>query len=169
MSGSHVEYERRFIVDDKRIIPDSDSGTLIVQGYLSIRNGSCFRVRRAYQRGSDGAFYELTPTAAFKGRRQAGARLEDEIFVEEFETATDLLRKAEWRIVKIRHEIVDADTTWEVDVFLWENEGLVIAECEGSDFMDHVTPPEWCGAEITADLRYNNENLAVSPYTSWEE
>lgn len=168
MSSSHVEYERRFVVEDRSLLPNPDSGTLIIQGYLSVRNDSCFRVRRAYRRGADGVFYELPPTAAFKGPRIGGARDEREIFLDDVDIATDLLRKAEWRIVKIRHEVVDADTTWDVDVFLWENQGLVIAECEGSDYMDHIKPPAWCGQEVTADSRYNNESLAIAPYSTWK-
>lgn len=165
----HVEYERRFIVTDRSVVPTEDSGTLIIQGYLSIRNGSCFRVRRSYRVGPEGQFYELTPSAAYKGPRERGARDESEIMFDDPQTATDLLRKAEWRVVKIRHQIVDADTTWDLDVFLWENEGLIVAECEGSDFMDHIEPPDWCGLEVTSDMNYNNEQLAINPYKTWAE
>lgn len=161
-----IEYERRFLVADSSELPKLPSGNLIAQGYLSVVGGSCVRVRRSYAIGEDDEFYEEQPTLTYKGPRVDGAREEDSSFVD-IKTAIDLFKLCRWRIVKVRHSIVHANELWEVDVFLWENEGLIIAECEGDRPMTHVKRPSWASSEITDDTRYNNEELAVNPWKNW--
>ena len=57
--------------------------------------------------------------------------------------------------------------TWEVDVFIMENSGLVIAEIELESEDETFAIPPWIGEEVTGDPRYYNANLINDPYLSW--
>jgi adenylate cyclase len=57
--------------------------------------------------------------------------------------------------------------TWEVDEFLGENAGLIVAEIELSSEDQPFARPPWLGAEVTGDARYVNANLAVNPFKNW--
>ena len=70
-------------------------------------------------------------------------------------------------IEKIRHIVICAGTTWEIDEFFGENAGLVVAEVELETEEQTFERPKWLGAEVTEDVRYYNANLAVQPYASW--
>jgi adenylate cyclase len=55
----------------------------------------------------------------------------------------------------------------EVDEFLGENAGLIVAEVELTAIDQTIELPEWIGLEVTEDLRYYNANLVRNPYSSW--
>ena len=58
---------------------------------------------------------------------------------------------------------------WEIDEFLGENAGLVIAELElKSEDAEFALPP-WLGAEVTHDERYYNFSLSEQPWRRWPE
>jgi adenylate cyclase len=71
-------------------------------------------------------------------------------------------------IEKTRHFVEDNNKIWEIDEFEGENEGLIIAEIELSETGESFTKPAWLGAEVTDDLRYYNNNLALHPYSEWK-
>jgi adenylate cyclase len=71
-------------------------------------------------------------------------------------------------IEKTRHFVEDNNKIWEIDEFEGENEGLIIAEIELSETVEIFTKPAWLGAEVTDDLRYYNNNLALHPYSEWK-
>jgi len=56
---------------------------------------------------------------------------------------------------------------WEVDEFLGDNAGLVVAEIELKSESESFTRPEWLGEEVTHDARYFNSSLSLHPYGSW--
>lgn len=71
-------------------------------------------------------------------------------------------------IEKTRFRVPQNGSTWEVDKFEKENEGLVIAELEPSN--GHGGPahlPPWVGEEVSKDDRYTNANLVEHPYSEW--
>lgn len=51
---------------------------------------------------------------------------------------------------------------WEVDFFLEENEGLVLAEIELNSIDEEFEKPEWILQEVTGDKRYYNNNITNS-------
>ena len=55
---------------------------------------------------------------------------------------------------------------WEVDRFLDDNEGLIIAEVELKNETQEFIKPEWIGREISFDSKYLNCNLAIKPFKS---
>ncbi|MDD5061334.1 MAG: adenylate cyclase, partial [Candidatus Marinimicrobia bacterium] len=58
---------------------------------------------------------------------------------------------------------------WEVDEFLGENVGLIIAEIELGAEDQPIIKPDWVGEEVTGDPRYFNSNLVKTPYRLWKK
>ncbi len=72
-------------------------------------------------------------------------------------------------IDKRRHYVEHAGHLWEVDEFLGDNAGLVVAEIELEDADEAFAQPDWLGAEVTDAVRYYNLALASRPYSQWRE
>ena len=70
-------------------------------------------------------------------------------------------------VEKRRHYIRHAGHLWEVDEFLGDNAGLVVAEIELDSADEAFEHPDWLGAEVTDALRYYNLALAERPYSLW--
>ena len=69
----------------------------------------------------------------------------------------------------LRYRIEHGGMTWEIDEFLGENAGLVVAEIELETTQQSFDKPAWIGEEVTTDPRFFNANLVTSPYTTWEK
>ncbi len=151
-----IEIERKFLVKEESW--PKKNPVLYMQGYLSLDTERVVRVRVADDRGY------LT----IKGKNEGVARLEFEYEIP-VEDAKEILEKLAIRpiIVKYRYRIEYAGFVWEVDRFLGENEGLVIAEVELKEKNRHPPLPPWVGAEVTGDPRYYNANLVLHPYKMW--
>lgn len=70
-------------------------------------------------------------------------------------------------IDKRRHYVRHGDHLWEVDEFLGDNAGLVVAEIELEHADEAFARPDWAGAEVTDEVRYYNLALAAYPYARW--
>lgn len=57
---------------------------------------------------------------------------------------------------------------WEVDEFLGDNAGLVVAEIEVPSEDTVFDIPDWVGEEVTGDKRYYNSHLCNNPYKNWK-
>ena len=68
---------------------------------------------------------------------------------------------------KIRYLIKFEKFIWEVDVFLKENKGLIVAEVELEYENQVFIKPKWVGKEISFDRKYYNCNLSKNPYSLW--
>jgi adenylate cyclase len=64
---------------------------------------------------------------------------------------------------------VFSGATFEVDEFLGDNAGLVVAEVELQSATDEVPRPSWLGNEVSDRPRYYNVNLLQHPYSRWNE
>jgi CYTH domain-containing protein len=71
-------------------------------------------------------------------------------------------------IEKTRYRIEHGGLVWEVDEFMGDNAGLVVAEVELKSVDQVIDLPDWIGAEVSSDRRYFNSNLAKYPYSQWE-
>jgi CYTH domain-containing protein len=60
---------------------------------------------------------------------------------------------------KVRHFILHASNTWQVDVYEGLLNGIVLAEIELTDVDQTLTLPDWIGAEVTTDPRYRKINM----------
>ena len=70
-------------------------------------------------------------------------------------------------IDKRRHLVQHQGHLWEVDEFLGDNAGLVVAEIELQSADEAFAKPDWIGAEVTDDARYYNLALASHPFSQW--
>jgi CYTH domain-containing protein len=150
------EIERKFLVtgDAWR----QGTGTHVRQGYISSGARHSVRVRAT----SVGAFLTV------KGASRGATRSEFEYEIP-LEDAEELLESicVKPLIEKIRYRIAHRGFTWEVDEFLGENRGLVIAEIELEREDEEFDRPDWVGEEVTGDPRYYNVNLVAKPYSAW--
>lgn len=152
-----VEIERKFLVrnQDWKAL---GQGVLLRQGYLSSAPERIVRVR------IEGDAAMLT----IKGRTSGMTRSEWEypIPIEDAQAFLDNLCERPI-IEKYRYRIPFEGLVWEVDEFLGENAGLIVAEVELESEQQVFAKPEWIGEEVTHDTRYFNANLLRHPYTKW--
>lgn len=150
-----MEIERKFLVagDGWR----DYEATLYCQGYLNRGKPCTVRVRIAGELGF------LT----VKGPTSGASRAEFEYRIP-VEDAKEMLVLCDGPVVeKYRRVIPYAELKWEVDEFLGDNSGLVIAEVELQSEQQELACPDWIGPEVTGDARYYNSNLSIRPYKTW--
>jgi CYTH domain-containing protein len=151
-----TEIERKFLVREGSWRGGQAVG--FRQGYLNTAKERIVRVRTIGDRGY------LT----IKGITVGASRLEFEyeIPVADAEELLDELCEKPL-IEKNRYTVEHGGLAWEVDEFLGENQGLVVAEVELQSEDQRYERPEWLGNEVTGDPRYFNSNLIANPYTRW--
>lgn len=155
-----VEREWRFLVADPAVIELAVAPPArIMQAYLWASGGWAIRVRKT-QMTRDGATVDGPATVTLKGPRIEAARVEYEWPVDAG-TAESLYEIAQFRVLKQRYEVVDDAGHWEIDHFLGDNDGLIIAEFEAAE--PPSGRPSWLGEEITHLREYDNEELARNP------
>lgn len=71
-------------------------------------------------------------------------------------------------VEKTRHIVNYESHTWEIDVFLGDNEGLVVAEIELENENEEFSLPDWIGEEVSEKVKYYNVNLIEMPYSKWK-
>ena len=154
----NMEIERKFLVQkEKWLVVSKQAGILYIQGYLSIDDDKVIRVRVAGERGF------LT----IKGKSETFSHPEFEYEIP-VDDARELLKQyTKNRVEKVRTRIPAGNYVWEVDEFLGENEGLLMAEIELEIPEDIFEKPAWLGEEVTGDARYYNSYLAGKPYGRW--
>ena len=70
-------------------------------------------------------------------------------------------------VEKIRHYVPYGGRTFEVDEFLGENAGLIVAELELEAVDARIERPSWLGREVSDASRYYNLHLLDYPYSRW--
>ncbi len=152
-----MEIERKFLVK-KNSWTRPNEGTLYIQGYLSSSPETTVRIRIAGKIGF----------ITIKGKTTGFSReeFEYEIPVEDAEILLKKCKNAP--IKKIRYKVLLNGTLWEIDEFLEENSGLLMAEVELPDEKASFFRPEWLGKEVTDDKRYHNSHIAQHPFKTWE-
>ena len=151
-----VEIERKFLVcgNEWRALAESMS---FCQGYLNSDKERTVRVRIA------GEAAQLT----IKGVSSGALRSEFEYEIP-LEEAQELLELCERPLIeKNRAKIPFGDVVWEVDEFLGDNAGLVVAEVELEAEDQTFEIPPWIGEEVTGDARYFNSRLVKEPFSTW--
>ena len=152
-----VEIERKFLVRSNAW-QALGQGVLLRQGYLSSNPERVVRVR------VEGEAAALT----IKGRTVGATRGEWEYPLPLADAQVMLDRLCEQPLIeKFRTRIVHQGMTWEVDEFLGENAGLVVAEIELESEAQSFAKPDWVGDEVTHDARYYNANLIQHPFRQW--
>jgi adenylate cyclase len=153
-----IEIERKFRVIDDGWRVAVGTSTLLRQGYLANTKRASIRVRLA------GEAAVLSVKAMTPGR----ARAEFEADIAAADAQEMLAQLCEGPLIeKWRHIVVHAGDRWEIDEFLGDNTGLVIAELELEFEQQQFARPAWLGEEVTDDQRYYNFRLSQHPYREW--
>lgn len=153
------EIEKKYLVKNSNY-KENTSVTYIQQGYISTQKERVVRIRIKDDKGY------LT----IKGENNGAVRLEYEYSIP-FADAKEMIENlCQHPVVeKYRYYFQAPDgRIWEIDEFLGDNEGLVVAEIELSDENEEYSLPEWVGEEVTSDMRYYNSNLMTNPYKNWK-
>lgn len=154
-----VEIERKFLVQSNNFKKEAFQKKHIKQGFLNSDKERVVRVRILDDKGF------LTIKGASNKSGTSRFEWEKEIDVTEAESLFNLCEKGS--IEKYRYLVKVDRHTFEVDEFLGENKGLLIAEVELNHENEVFTKPNWLGKEVTGITKYYNSNLSKNPFTNW--
>lgn len=155
-----IEIERKFLVRSMNFKREAHNSYEIIQGFLNTDPERTVRVRI---KGKQGFI-----TVKGKSNVEGTVRMEWEKEIAK-EDALQLLNLCEPTIIKkFRYEVKVENHLFEVDEFLGDNEGLVIAEIELESENEFFEKPAWLGEEVTGQLKYYNSHLSRIPYKKWK-
>lgn len=159
-----IEIERKFLLRDDSWRSAVTRSTRMSQGYLvgaqALHEGharASVRVREA------GELAWLNIKAATAGI----ARAEFEYAIPREDAAAILATLCDGVLEKIRHHVLVDNVLFEIDEFLGDNVGLLVAEVELPAVDAPFPRPPWLGREVSALARYYNVNLMAQPYRDW--
>jgi len=159
-----IEIERKFLVCDNSWREAVDRSDQMAQGYLigaqALRDGAARASVRARVAG-DRAWLNIKEATPGLER----AEFEYAIPVSDARVLLDTL--CDGVLEKIRHHVHVDGVLFEVDEFLGDNAGLIVAEVELPAVDASFPRPSWLGREVSALLRYYNVNLIEHPYGQW--
>lgn len=157
-----IEIERKFLVRSDAWRAQTERSVRMAQGYLndlgaveSGRQRASVRVRIAGEQ----AFLNL------KSRELGTTRQEFDYAIPVADAEALLELCTGGLIDKTRHYV----DRFEVDEFLGDNAGLVVAEIELDAADEGFARPDWLGEEVTDARRYYNLALAERPYAHWTD
>lgn len=158
-----IEIERKFLVVGDAWRAQARRPQRLRQGYLSAPqlDGAppcSVRVRIA----DDAATLNLKSATA-------GIRRDEFEYAIPLADAQALLALAHGVIDKVRHHVDAGPHVFEIDEFLGDNAGLVVAEIELRAIDEAFERPVWLGREVSDLKRYYNLHLGAHPYSRWSE
>jgi adenylate cyclase len=154
-----LEIERKFLIKNLDFKTESFEKKYIKQGYLNADKNRTVRIRIADEK----AFI----TIKGKSNKAGTTRFEWEKEIP-FSEAEELLLLCEPSIIeKYRYLIKKGTHTFEVDVFLGDNLGLLVAEIELNSENETFEKPTWLGNEVTGELKYYNSSISKLPFKNW--
>ena len=155
-----IEVEHKFLLANDDWKAEVTHSVSYRQGYLSAQPTSSIRVRTSNEQ----AWLNIKSATIGTHRHE----YEYEIpLADADEILNNLCKKP--LVEKTRYFVQHDKHTWEIDVFLGDNQGLCVAEIELSEVGEAFVKPSWLGAEVTHDLRYYNNNLSNLPYSQWRD
>lgn len=155
-----LEIEHKFLLANDGWRSEIKRSVHYKQGYLSGSPLSSVRVRIS----DSHAWLNIKSTTIGTHRQE----FEYEIPLADANTILDdLCHKP--LIEKTRHFVYRGAHVWEIDEFMGDNAGLIVAEIELSQIGESFEKPDWLGMEVTEDLRYYNNNLTKHPFKDWEK
>ena len=159
-----LEIERKFLVTGDGWRAAAREVVPMAQGYINDQKAMDEGAMKASVRvriAGDKAFLNL------KSRELGHTRQEFDYAVPVADARALLALCVGGLVDKRRHYVQHEGHLWEVDEFLGDNAGLVVAEIELSSADEAFVRPEWIGAEVTESSRYYNLALATRPYGQW--
>lgn len=161
-----IEIERKFLVRDDRWRAQATLVVPMVQAYLNdldaVENG---RIGASVRIRVEGEQARLN----LKSRELGRSRQEFDYIIPLADAQALLQLAVGQRVEKRRHVVPHAGHVWEVDEFLGDNAGLIVAEIELDALDETFALPPWIGTEVTEVPRYYNLALAARPYSHWNE
>ena len=159
-----IEIERKFLVVDDGWRAAAHAVIPMAQGYINDIG--------ALDRGDQNASVRVriegeSAALNLKSRTLGRSRQEFEYPIPVEDARALLALCVGGQVDKRRHLVRYEGLLWEVDEFLGDNAGLVVAEVELDDPDQPVPVPPWAGAEVTDQARYYNVALASRPYALW--
>jgi adenylate cyclase len=152
------EIERKYLMRDDSWRRGAGQGIMVRQGYLFRDKEKVVRVRTTGEKGFFGV----------KGGSKGITRAEYEYEIPRKDAEEMLDTFCTGRLIeKTRYLFEQGELTWEIDEFLGDNRGLVVAEVELEREDQPVQKPGWVGREVSEDPRYLNANLVDNPYMGW--
>lgn len=154
-----IEIERKFLVKNDNFKHEAIRALKMTQGYLSKDPKRTVRIRISGEQ----AFITVKGEASKSGASRF--EWEKSILVEE---AQNLIAMClDGVINKIRHYVQYGNHLFEVDEFLDDNHGLIVAEVELANENEVFKYPEWLGKEVTGKKKYYNSQLSQNPFRRW--
>ncbi len=154
-----IEIERKFLVISDDFKQESYQKNHIKQGFLNSNKNRVVRVRIKDEKGF--------LTIKGKSNKTGVTRFEWEKEIDK-KSAEELFRLCEKGVIeKYRYLVKIGTHTFEVDEFLKNNFGLLIAEIELTSEDELFKKPSWLGKEVTGKKKYYNSNLSKKPYCNW--
>ena len=155
-----VEIERKFLVDHEKWKKlKKPAGTHYHQGYLLDDLNCTIRVRLAGTKGF----------VTIKGINSGISRKEYDYKIPAADASELIKDFSKSAVEKIRYRIKFAGHLWEVDEFLGDNEGLIMAEIELKTEKEEFEKPGWIAGEVSDDDQYYNSNLSKNPFKNWKK
>ncbi|WP_287598570.1 CYTH domain-containing protein [Thermomonas sp.] len=161
-----IEIERKFLPRGDGWRAAAHKVVPMAQGYLNdlaLVDSGAMRASVRVRIEGDAAFLNI------KSRELGTTRQEFEYPVPVAEARALLELCVGGLVEKNRHYVEHAGHLWEVDEFLGDNAGLVVAEIELASEDETFAQPDWVGVEATHAARYYNLALASRPFSQWRE
>ncbi len=154
-----IEIERKFLVLAETYKQEAYATKHIVQGFLNTDPHRTVRIRIKEKQGF------ITVKGISNQTGVSRMEWEKEISLEDAQSLLSLCEKGV--IEKVRYQVEHGLHTIEVDEFLGENEGLIMAEIELSSENEKYSKPSWLGQEVTGNSKYYNSQLSKNPFKNW--
>lgn len=153
-----LEIERKYLVNkEKWNLVEKPKRNIIKQGYILTDPNKTIRVRLKNTKGY----------ITIKGLSVGATRQEFEYEIPRNDAEQLLEKFSVSNLEKIRYEILYKGKLWEVDEFLGDNLGLIIAEIELNSESEIFELPNWIEKEVTSEQKYYNSNLSKNPFVKW--
>ncbi|MGB3394532.1 MAG: CYTH domain-containing protein [Stenotrophomonas sp.] len=159
-----IEIERKFLVTNDGWRAAAHAVVPMAQGYINdmaaLDSGAQMASVRVRIQG-DAAYLNIKS-------RELGHTRQEFDYLLPVDEARQLLALCVGGLIDKRRHLLNHDgLLWEVDEFLGDNAGLVVAEVELQSADQPFAKPDWVGAEVTDQLRYYNLALASRPWNQW--
>ena len=155
----NLEIERKFLVNSDQYKVQSFQKQYIKQGFLNSHEERTVRIRIVNGGGVLTIKGKSNPSGTTRYEWETGVSMEE---------AEALLLLCEPGVIeKNRYRVKVQEHIFEVDEFLGNNKGLVVAEVELKSEQDYFEKPTWIGEEVTGIVKYYNSQLSKHPYQQW--
>lgn len=161
-----IEIERKFLVVGDGWRAQAREVVAMAQGYLNdlaILDSGAMKASVRVRIAGDAAYLNL------KSRELGHTRQEFDYPIPVADARALMALCTGGAIDKRRHYVEHQGHVWEVDEFLGDNAGLVVAELELTRADEAYARPDWLGREVTDAARYYNLALATRPYSQWDQ